>query len=151
MPDEPTAAGGVVRCAGDEPGPDGAQPEHPGLARRSWLIDHGAALYIQHTWRDAEEHARQPFERIADHVLLPYAGSIREADERLAPAAHARAPESTVEMVPEAWLEDDALSRRGRRSPSLQREAYLDYLATRLAEPRAWVAEAERARVAQRG
>ena len=41
---------------------------------RPWLIDHGAALYIHHTWRDPDEHARRPFERIGDHVLLPYAG-----------------------------------------------------------------------------
>ena len=52
---------------------------------RPWLIDHGAALYIHHTWREPDEHARRPFERIADHVLLPYAASIRAADERLAP------------------------------------------------------------------
>ena len=52
--------------------------------KRTWLIDHGAALYIHHTWRNPAEHARQPFERIADHVLLPYADSIAEADKRLA-------------------------------------------------------------------
>ena len=52
--------------------------------RRLWLIDHGAALYIHHTWRDPAAHARRPFERIADHVLLPYAGSIVDADGRLA-------------------------------------------------------------------
>ena len=51
--------------------------------RRLWLIDHGAALYIQHTWRDPASHARRPFEQIADHVLLPYAG----LDRRRRPAA----------------------------------------------------------------
>src|SRR5712691_2040043 len=49
---------------------------------RPWLIDHGAALYVHHTWRDPDEHARRPFERIRDHVLLPYAEAIRAADER---------------------------------------------------------------------
>ena len=39
-----------------------------------WLIDHGAALYVQHTWRDPDAHARRPFPQAADHVLLPYAG-----------------------------------------------------------------------------
>ena len=47
---------------------------------RIWCIDHGAALYIHHTWREADAHARRPFERIADHVLLPYAASVIEAD-----------------------------------------------------------------------
>src|SRR4051794_23058379 len=47
--------------------------------KRTWLIDHGAALYVHFTWRDPRAHARQPFERIRDHVLLPYAASILEA------------------------------------------------------------------------
>ena len=45
-----------------------------------WLIDHGAALYVQHTWRDPDAHARRPFPQAADHVLLPYAGSLVDAD-----------------------------------------------------------------------
>src|SRR5580765_1139033 len=49
---------------------------------RLWLIDHGAALYFHHGAGDLREHARRPFEAIADHVLLPYAGSVVEADER---------------------------------------------------------------------
>ncbi len=53
---------------------------------RNWLIDHGASLYIQYTWRNAAEHARQPFERIRDHVLLPFAESVADADERMAGA-----------------------------------------------------------------
>ena len=62
-----------------------------------WLIDHGAALYIHHTWRDPGAHARRPFPRIRDHVLLPFAASIVEADARLAPR-----------------VDRDALARRGR-------------------------------------
>src|SRR3990172_6669610 len=27
---------------------------------RLWLIDHGAALYVHHTWRDPDVHARRP-------------------------------------------------------------------------------------------
>src|SRR6476619_7453497 len=49
---------------------------------RPWLIDHGAALYIHHPGRDPAEHARRPIERISQHVLLPYAGSIAAADAR---------------------------------------------------------------------
>ena len=50
---------------------------------RTWLIDHGSALYVHHAWTDPDEHARRPFGRIAEHVLLPFAGSIADADERL--------------------------------------------------------------------
>ena len=71
---------------------------------RTWLIDHGAALYVHHTWRDADEHARRPFERIKDHVLLPYAGSIEAADARLAPLLDEAAIHDVVEQVPEVWL-----------------------------------------------
>jgi hypothetical protein len=105
---------------------------------RNWLIDHGASLYIQYTWRNADEHARQPFERIRDHVLLPFAGSIEEADERWAPAVTRDALEAIVAMVPDAWLEDG--------EPTEQRTRYVDYLAARMAAPRQWVSEAEAAR-----
>src|SRR3954469_18197720 len=63
-------------------------PHNPNLLiwhGRLYLIDHGASLYIHHTWMTPPEHARQPFSRIASHVLLPFAGSIEEADARLAP------------------------------------------------------------------
>ena len=52
---------------------------------RTWLIDHGASLYVHHTWRDPDSHAEGPLERIRDHVLLPFAGGLAEASERLAP------------------------------------------------------------------
>src|SRR3954464_12254667 len=52
-------------------------PRNPNLVvwhDRLWLIDHGAALYVHHTWADPVEHARRPFAAIREHVLLPYAG-----------------------------------------------------------------------------
>src|SRR6185295_12937522 len=66
-------------------------PRNPNILawhRRLFLIDHGASLFIHHTWRDAEAHARRPLETIADHVLLPYASSLEAAHARVAtPAA----------------------------------------------------------------
>src|SRR6185312_13287468 len=47
------------------------------------LIDHGAALYFHHSWDKYLERARDPFTRIKDHVLLPRASALKEADERL--------------------------------------------------------------------
>jgi hypothetical protein len=118
---------------------------------RNWLIDHGAALYVHYTWRDPKAHARGAFERIADHVLMPSAAPITEADERLAPKVTPELLRPIVEEVPEDWLGDE-LSRREVGGPDRQREAYVEYLLGRLAGPRAWVAEAERARLeAQRG
>ena len=46
-------------------------PQNPNLLAwhgQVWLIDHGAALYVHHTWRDVDSHARRPFERLRDHL-----------------------------------------------------------------------------------
>jgi hypothetical protein len=104
-----------------------------------WLIDHGAALYRHHaaTWPDGAAQAKFPL--LADHVLLPFAGSILEADERLAPRLDRATLETIVAAVPDDWLgaADEA---------AVAREIYLDYLAERLTAPRAFAAEAEEAR-----
>ena len=52
-----------------------------------WLIDNGAAIYPHHRWTDPAEQGRRHFAAIKDHVLLPVAGSLVEADARLAIAA----------------------------------------------------------------
>ena len=100
---------------------------------RIWLIDHGAALYWHHSPARPPD-ARNPFAPIRNHVLLPFASSIAEADERLAPQVSGELIEAVVADVPEAWLEGE--------NP----QVYVDYLAERLAAPRAFVEEAERAR-----
>ena len=112
--------------------------------RRLHLIDHGSALYIHHSWRDPVEHARRPFEPIRDHVLLPFAGSIVDADARLAPMVDREVLHGLAAMIPDDWLPPEA----GLPDPAAHRRAYVDYLLTRLAEPRAFVEEAERARTA---
>src|SRR6476620_1860200 len=111
---------------------------------RPWLIDHGAALYIHHTWRDPDEHARRPFERIRDHVLLPYAGSIADADARHVDRIDAALLGELVEALPDAWLPADPAIG----DAAAQRAGYVRYLTRRLLAPRAFVEEAERARAA---
>ena len=111
--------------------------------KRLWLIDHGAALYIHFTWRDPAAHARRPFARIADHVLLPYASSIAAADARLAPRVSRELLERIVAAVPDAWLAGGAGSME---DPERHRRAYVDYLLTRLESPRPFVEDADRAR-----
>lgn len=102
--------------------------------RAPWLIDHGAALYAHHNWAGVDEvRTRAPFNLIKDHVLLDFAGELDAADARLKPQVTRDAVETIVAAVPEALLNEE----RGR---------YADYLLTRLSEPRAFVAEAERAR-----
>jgi hypothetical protein len=101
---------------------------------RLWLIDHGAALYFHHSTERVEGHERAPFPAIAKHVLLPYAGSIEAADERLAPQVNDELLDRIAAAVPAGWLDGE--------DPAV----YADYLRGRLVAPRAFVAEAERAR-----
>lgn len=98
-----------------------------------WLIDHGAALYIQHTWRDPEAHARRPFAQASDHLLLGLAGSIEDADERLAGLLDRAVLGAILDQVPDDWL-------------TVARARFVDYLAWRLEPPRPFVAHAEEAR-----
>lgn len=124
-------------------------PRNPNLLlwhRRLYLIDHGAALYTQHSWRDDLESitagAGARFPAIRDHVLLPIAGSIVEADERMAPRLTPEVIAETVAAIPDALLEGVSPFS----SPEGHRRAYATHLTHRLAAPRAWVAEAEEAR-----
>jgi hypothetical protein len=109
---------------------------------RLWCIDHGAALYIHHTWRDPDAHARRPFERVGEHVLLPYAASLVEVDGRLAERLDEEVLDGIVATIPDAWLPDDPLAGDAEG----QRRAYLRYLRGRLTPPRPFLEEAERAR-----
>ena len=62
--------------------------------RQLWLIDHGAALVFQHQWDGYLARSTLPFMPIKDHVLLPLASALAEADaalsQRLTPTAHRR-------------------------------------------------------------
>jgi hypothetical protein len=116
-------------------------PRNPNLLAwhgRVWLIDHGAAFYRQHGEAPLADSADAPFALIRDHVLLSRAGSIVEADERLASVA-LEAISGSVARVPESWLGDDPTGRRAD---------FEAFLRERLSAPRAFVEEAEDARTA---
>ena len=113
---------------------------------RLWLIDHGASLYFHHNWpaRDGtalEATSRRPFAAVRDHVLLPFAESISEADAALALRLAPEMLRSIVDMIPEEWLADES----GFGSVEQVRSAYVTYLSARLREPRAWVSALEEA------
>ena len=101
-----------------------------------WLIDHGAALYLQHAGLAGAEAelARRPFPMIAEHVLLPGAGSILDADLRLRTRIDAAAIAAAVALVPVDWF-------AGGDRPA----AYVTYLTERLTAG-GFTEEAERAR-----
>ncbi len=128
-----------------------------------WLIDHGAALYFHHDWPSVNEaRARAPFAPIKDHVLLPRAASLSDADARLAPLLTDAVLRSVLDEVPDALLMD---APEGRTPPfgtaADNRQAYREYFRARLDGPRAsgtrpsgarpFAEQAERARQAVRG
>ncbi|MEW6127848.1 MAG: HipA family kinase [Acidobacteriota bacterium] len=110
--------------------------------KRLWLIDHGAALYFHHSWQNFRERSRDPFKLIKDHVLLPFADKLREADEKMSRAITPEIIDRIVTMIPETWLADNVLFA-GKQQ---QREAYTEYLINRLAAPRDFLEEAIRAK-----
>ena len=84
---------------------------------------------------------QRPFLAARDHVLLPFAGSIPEADAELAPRLTPEVIRSVVGMIPADWLAEEP----GFGSVEEVRSAYVAYLSTRLREPRAWVRALEEA------
>jgi hypothetical protein len=110
--------------------------------RRLWLIDHGAALYFHHNWENYLARSRAPFAKIKEHVLLPRASEIEEADARLAPRVTAELIREVLGSVPDEWL----ASEPRFASAAEHREAYAEYLLSRLRAPRDFVREAVDAR-----
>ncbi len=141
---DPDAAADIVWLDAFVTNPDrtAANPNLLVWHGRTWLIDHGAALYIHHAWRDPDTHAEGAFERIRDHVLLPFAGPLRDADDRLAPRLGSEVFEALVGAIPDEWLPD----ADGVGPAAAQRDAYVRYLERRLAARARFVEEADRAR-----
>ena len=109
-----------------------------------WLIDHGAALYFHHDWRDFIDRATNAFALIKNHVLLPFASALPAADAWMTQQLTPERIDAIVQLIPDAWLADEPSFTR----PTQHREAYLQYLTRRLVAPRAFFEEAARARSA---
>jgi hypothetical protein len=125
-------------------------PRNPNLLLwhgRLWLIDHGAALYVHHAWTDPPAAATARFPAIKEHVLLPVAGSVAEADDRLAGRLTPVKLREIVDAIPDDWL----VGQPPFATPAAHRDGYAAYLTRRLAAPRGFADEAERARVAAAG
>jgi hypothetical protein len=114
-------------------------PRNPNLLRWHhglWLIDHGAALYVHHAGGGRAgilSRAGERFPAIRDHVLLPFAGAIPEADARLAPKLDGARLEAIAAALPAGWADAGV---------------YAAHLAARLEDRAGFVEEAEHARAA---
>jgi hypothetical protein len=113
--------------------------------RKLWLIDHGAALVFHHQWDGFLARSTQAFVPIKDHVLLPFADALAEADAALAQRLSPEVIDAIVQSIPDAWLDDEPhfVDRAAHR------DAYRRHFVARLQAPRAFAQEALRARHAQ--
>lgn len=109
--------------------------------RKIWLIDNGAALFAQYSGPDFPKRSQNRFPQIREHVLLPYVGDLRAADERLSARLSPELLTAIVDLIPESWLGDAAYP-----NVAAERAAYASYLTERLTGPRAFVEEAIDAR-----
>lgn len=119
-------------------------PKNPNLLswhRKLWLIDHGASLYFHHAWDDWPERSKSRFPQIKDHVLLPWATGLKEAEAALRAKLTPEVIEGVVGLVPEVWLGTEPFT-----SVREHREAYVGFLSKRLESSSAFIEEAERAR-----
>jgi hypothetical protein len=100
-----------------------------------WVIDHGAALYFHHGWPGgallkqgaAERFASQQWDP-SDHVLLPHAWRLPQADEEVRAVLDEQAFAEVLAAVPDVWLEPVP----GAETPDAARAAYVAFLTARL-------------------
>ena len=108
-------------------------PRNPNLLwwhKALYLIDHGAALYFQHNWPSLETMAVSRFAATREHVLLPWAGRLPEADTRLRPRLDEALFARILAQVPDGWLVPEGTVS----TPDERRAGYADFLSRRLAE-----------------
>jgi hypothetical protein len=106
-----------------------------------WLIDHGAALYFHHSWQDWN-NVERPFPKIKDHVMLPLAVKLREADEKNKIVITESKIRSIVALIPDEWLADE----QAFNSIEEHREAYCTFILNRVKHSDFFVNEAIHAR-----
>lgn len=105
-----------------------------------WLIDHGASLYFHHTWQDWR-NTQKPFPYVKDHVLLRSAGELEKVNAEFKRILKPEIVMEIVSAVPDSWLSDGAFN-----SPSEYRQAYVEFLTSRILHSDSFVNEALHAR-----
>lgn len=109
-----------------------------------WLIDHGACLYFHHSWTDWPGHAKSPFALIKDHVLLPQASLLDQADQDLKSILTDDVLRSITDLIPDIWLHWEETDE----TPGQLREVYLGFLKTRRDHSEIFLKQAQDAREA---
>ena len=91
------------------------------------------------------DYAQSPFPQVREHVLLPVASRLAEADGDLRAKLSAAWLENLVALIPDAWL-DNGRAPGADAGPAEQRRGYAEYLSARLDAAPIFVAEALHAR-----
>lgn len=107
-----------------------------------WLIDHGAALYFHHGSPDWTEQSKRPFVQVKDHVLLPQASELQTVDAEFRQRLTPERIDAIVALIPDDWLMHEPDSA----TPAEQRQAYGQFLISRLANSEIFVNAATDAR-----
>lgn len=106
-----------------------------------WLIDHGASLYFHHSWTNWQESAKSPFAMIRDHVLLPKAKLLEEADAVCKQLLTEEKIKNIIDLIPEEWLHWEDTTQ----TPEEIREVYFHFLMSRFEHSKLFVNEAQHA------
>ncbi len=107
-----------------------------------WIIDNGASFYFHHSWKNFDDAAKSPFSYIKDHVLLPQATMLDEADTYAHSVLNEQVFRDIVNLIPDEWLNwDDA-----PETADEIREVYFQFLMTRLENSNIFLNEARHAR-----
>src|SRR5699024_9195466 len=107
-----------------------------------WLIDHGASFYFHHSFTNWEKQAVSPFPLIKDHVLLPQASKLDQANDHFKSILNESIIQQLVELIPDTWLEWPETEL----SPNQLRNIYFEFLLTRLKNSEIFVKQAQHER-----
>src|SRR5690625_5210995 len=103
-----------------------------------WLIDHGAALYFHHSWKNWEKKAETNFAMIKDHVLLRSATELTQVNEAFKAKLTPRLLDQIVELLPDEWLRWEGREE----TPEELKHVYKKFLTLRLQHADRFVKEA---------
>ena len=106
-----------------------------------WVIDNGASFYFHHSWQNFDAAAKTPFKYVKDHVLLPQATNLDEADAFAKSVLNEDFFRRIVTEIPEDWLQWNDVNE----SADEIREVYFNFLKTRLANSVIFLTEAKNA------
>ncbi|MFV0605141.1 MAG: HipA family kinase [Niabella sp.] len=106
-----------------------------------WLIDHGASLYFHHNWDNRASAILKPFVQVKEHVLLPFAGELEDANRICKNLLSDNLIRNIVNTIPDSWLDWNEGNR-----PEEIKDFYYEYFTQRKSQSHHFLKEAQNAR-----